>query len=50
MGGGPGVEIAATPANHDSSAAAASLSDPLKTELTTDGLSAYLDPANGFVL
>jgi L-ascorbate metabolism protein UlaG (beta-lactamase superfamily) len=48
--GGPGVEIATTPANHDSSAAAAAVSDPLKTELTTEGLSAYLDPANGFVL
>ena len=48
--GGPGVQIATTPANHDSSAAAAAVSDPLKTELTTEGLSAYLDPANGFVL
>ncbi len=48
--GGPGVEIATVPANHDSSAAVAVVSDPLKTELTTDGLSAYLDPANGFVL
>src|SRR5947208_3592391 len=48
--GGPGVEIATVPANHDSSAAAAAISDPLKTELTTEGLSAYLDPANGFAL
>jgi L-ascorbate metabolism protein UlaG (beta-lactamase superfamily) len=48
--GGSGVEIATVPANHDSSAAAAAVSDPLKTELTTEGLSAYLDPANGFVL
>src|SRR6266446_160009 len=48
--GGPGVRIATTPATHDSSASAAAVSDPLKTELTTEGLSAYLDPANGFVL
>ena len=48
--GGSGVVIATVPANHDSSAAAAAVSDPLKTELATDGLSAYLDPANGFAL
>src|SRR5207247_8901720 len=48
--GGSGVEVATVPANHDSSAATAAVSDPLKTELTTDGLSAYLDPSNGFVL
>jgi len=48
--GGPGVEIATTPANHDSSAAVIGLSDPLKTELSNEGLTAYLDPANGFVL
>src|SRR5207247_3174183 len=48
--GGSGVEIATVPANHDSSAAAAAVSDPLKSELTSEGLSAYLDPANGFVL
>jgi len=48
--GGSGVEIATVPANHDSSAAAAAVSDPLITELTTEGLSAYLDPANGFAL
>ena len=48
--GGSGVEVATVPANHDSSAAAAALSDPLKTELATDGLSAYLDPANGFAV
>jgi L-ascorbate metabolism protein UlaG (beta-lactamase superfamily) len=48
--GGPAIEIATVPANHDSSAAAATLSEPLKTELSTDGLTAYLDPANGFVV
>ncbi|PYR13771.1 MAG: metal-dependent hydrolase [Acidobacteria bacterium] len=48
--GGPAIEIATVPANHDSSAAAATLSEPLKTELTADGLTAYLDPANGFVV
>jgi len=48
--GGSGVEVATVPANHDSSAAAAAVSDPLKAELTAEGLSAYLDPANGFVL
>src|SRR5262249_16694071 len=45
--GGPAIEIATVPANHDSSAAASAVSEPLKTELTTDGLTAYLDPANG---
>jgi L-ascorbate metabolism protein UlaG (beta-lactamase superfamily) len=48
--GGPAIEIATVPANHDSSAAAATLSEPLKTELTADGLTAYLDPANGFIV
>jgi len=48
--GGAAIEIATVPANHDSSAAAATLSEPLKTELATDGLTAYLDPANGFVV
>ena len=49
--GGPAVMIATVPANHDSSAAAAALlSDTLKTELTTNGLTAYLDPANGFIV
>ena len=49
--GGPAIEIATVPANHDSSAAAgALLSDTLKTELTANGLTAYLDPANGFIV
>ena len=48
--GGPAIEIATVPANHDSSAASATLSEPLKTELATDGLTAYLDPANGFIV
>jgi L-ascorbate metabolism protein UlaG (beta-lactamase superfamily) len=48
--GGPAIEIATVPANHDSSAAAGIVSAPLGTELATDGLTAYLDPANGFIV
>lgn len=48
--GGGGVEVISVPANHDSSAAAGAVSNPLGTSLATDALTGYHDPANGFIL
>jgi L-ascorbate metabolism protein UlaG (beta-lactamase superfamily) len=50
MGQGSGVQIASVQANHTNSAPRSLLSDPEKTNLAADDLTAYVGPANGYVL
>jgi hypothetical protein len=45
-----GVQIASVQANHINSAPRSLLSDPEKTNLAVDNLTAYVGPANGYVL
>ena len=45
-----GVQIASVQANHTNSAPRSLLTDPVKTSLAADNLTAYVGPANGYVL
>lgn len=45
-----GVQIGLVPADHSNSAPRSLLTDPEKTNLTADNLSAYVGHANGYVL
>ena len=45
-----GVQIASVQANHSNSAPRSLITDPEKTNLTPDNLSAYVGPANGYVV
>jgi L-ascorbate metabolism protein UlaG (beta-lactamase superfamily) len=47
---GQGVQIAAVPAEHPNELAAGLLSEPERTNLASNGLSAYVGLANGFVV
>jgi L-ascorbate metabolism protein UlaG (beta-lactamase superfamily) len=47
---GPGVQVAVVTAVHSNGLGPDFLSDPEKTELDRDGLTAYVGPENGFVL
>jgi L-ascorbate metabolism protein UlaG (beta-lactamase superfamily) len=49
-GQGTGVQIALVPATHSNSAPRSLLTDPGKTNLAADNLTAYLGHANGYVL
>lgn len=50
VGQASGVQIASVQANHTNSAPRSLLTEPEKTSLAADNLTAYVGPANGYVL